>query len=61
MLGVFLTGFFLKWVRGNAVFIGALVAQASVIAVWLGTDIGFLWYNVIGCAVVMGVSVLVRR
>jgi solute:Na+ symporter, SSS family len=58
MLGVFLTGFFLKWVRGTAAFIGTLVAEAVVLAVWLGTDIGFLWYNVIGCFAVMIVATL---
>jgi Na+/proline symporter len=50
MLGVFLVGFFLKQVRGTPVFVGALLAQALVVGAWLGSDIGFLWYNVIGCA-----------
>jgi hypothetical protein len=24
--------------------------------VWLGSSIGFLWYNVVGCAVVVAVA-----
>lgn len=52
MLGVFLVGFFMKRARGTPVFIATLLAQALVVAVWLGSDIGFLWYNVIGCAAV---------
>ena len=58
VLGVFLTAFFLHFVRGTAVFVAALVAEATVVTLFLTSDIGFLWYNLIGCAVVMGVSLL---
>lgn len=57
MLGVFLVGFFLKRVQGSHVFVATLVGQGVVVATWLLSDIGFLWYNVIGCGVVMAVSV----
>ncbi len=53
MLGVFLVGFFLKSVRGTPVFIATLLAQALVIGVFAVSDIGFLWYNVIGCTAVV--------
>lgn len=53
MLGVFLAGFFFPRIHGHAAFVGVVVAQICVLAVWLGTDIGFLWYNVIGCAAVL--------
>jgi SSS family solute:Na+ symporter len=49
-LGVFLVGFFFKAARGTPVFIAVALAQAVVIVTWLASDIGFLWYNVIGCA-----------
>ncbi len=58
MLGVFLVGFFLKKVRGTPVFWAVLVAQALVIAVFIASDIGFLWYNVIGCAAVVVLALL---
>jgi SSS family solute:Na+ symporter len=58
MLGVFLTGFFLKRVRGTPVFFAVLVAQALVFVVFAATDIGFLWYNVIGCAAVVAFALL---
>jgi Na+/proline symporter len=61
MLGVFLVGFFLKRVGGTAVFIAALVAQAAVIIVFLASDIGFLWYNVIGCAAVVLLALPLSR
>ena len=53
MLGVFLVGFLIKRVRGTAAFIATLLAQACVILLWLTSSIGFLWYNVVGCAAVV--------
>jgi Na+(H+)/acetate symporter ActP len=65
MLGVFLVGFFLRRVGGTAAFFATLVAQAIVVAVFAATSIGFLWYNVIGCAAVvifgLALEVLLRR
>ena len=58
ILGIFIVGFFMKWIKGQAVFIAALLSQALILVVHFfnGTglwgfhwDIGFLWYNVIGC------------
>ncbi|MFT3708626.1 MAG: sodium:solute symporter [Archangium sp.] len=61
MLGVFLVGFFYKAARGTPVFIATLIAQAIVIVTWLASDIGFLWYNVIGCAGVAVFTLLLQR
>ncbi len=52
-LGVFLVGFFLPRVRGTPVFWAAIAAQGAVFAVFALSSIGFLWYNVIGCAIVV--------
>ncbi|HEY4186834.1 MAG TPA: sodium:solute symporter [Polyangia bacterium] len=56
ILGLFLVAFFLERVRATPVFFAALLSEALVIAAWLTTDIGFLWFNVIGCALVMALS-----
>jgi SSS family transporter len=56
VLGVFAVAFFLRRVQGTAVFCAALVSEALVLAIFLRTNIGFLWYNVIGCAGVMLIS-----
>jgi solute:Na+ symporter, SSS family len=58
MLGVFLVGFFTKRVGGTAAFVAVVLAQLAVVAVWLGSSIGFLWYNVVGCATVFAVALL---
>lgn len=57
-LGVFLVGFFLKRVAGTAVFVSLVVGQLAVILTFALTKIGFLWYNVIGCAAVVFLSLL---
>lgn len=49
ILGIFLLAFYVKRVGGTAVFLGALVGEAAVVACFVGTDISFLWYNVVGC------------
>jgi len=61
MLGVFLVGFFFKQVRGSPVFFATLAAQAVVLGVFALSDIGFLWYNVIGCAAVVGLALALER
>jgi Na+/proline symporter len=50
LLGLFLVAFFLRRVGGSAVFVAALAAQALVIVMYFTLDIGYLWYNLIGCA-----------
>ncbi len=59
ILGIFLTAFLLKRVRGHAVFLAALLAQAVVIYLYRFTDIAFLWYN-LACLLVMGLALLVQ-
>jgi len=56
MLGVFLVGFFLKRVGGTPVFWATLLAQLIVVIVFRYSTLGFLWYNVIGCAAVVVLS-----
>ena len=56
ILGIFVVAFFTTRVRGTPTFIAALISEAAVIALWLLTDIGFLWYNLIGCTLVVALS-----
>ena len=53
ILGIFLVAFFVRHVRGTPVFVAALIAQATVVTLFFTSDIGYLWYNVIGCGLVM--------
>src|SRR4029450_12159325 len=56
VLGLFVVAFFLRRVTATPVLIGALVAQAVVILLFFPPALGFLWYNVVGCGVVIAVS-----
>jgi len=60
LLGIFLTAFWLKPVRGTALFYGACASQVMVLLLYNFTDISFLWYNLIGCAGVMIFALMVQ-
>jgi solute:Na+ symporter, SSS family len=60
VLGIFLVAFFFRRVGGSAVFFAALTAQALVIVMFLSLNIGYLWYNLIGCAACIAFSVLLQ-
>jgi Na+/proline symporter len=53
VLGIFLVAFSARQIRGSAVFIAALAAEALVVGVFVATNVSFLWYNVIGCVGVL--------
>ena len=60
VLGIFLVAFFLRRVGGSAVFFAALAAQCLVITMFLSLNIGYLWYNLIGCAACIAFSMLLQ-
>lgn len=53
ILGIFLVAFYFRYIRGNAVFIAAVLAELVVLYCYYRTDIAFLWFNVIGCVCVI--------
>jgi len=53
ILGIFLTAFFFKKIKGTATFYAAILAEVGVILSFLLTDISYLWYNVVGCILVV--------
>lgn len=60
VLGIFLVAFFLGRVGGSAVFFAAVAAQALVIVMFFSLSIGYLWYNLIGCAACIAFSLLLQ-
>lgn len=75
ILGVFVVAFFMKWIRGRAVFFAALIAEALVLGIyWLNSGehwfliggkwylfkIAYLWLNLIGCVLVMFFAALLQ-
>lgn len=53
VLGIFLLAFFFKYVKGNAVFVAAIITQIIVIVGWKYDWMSYLWLNVFGCSLVI--------
>ncbi|MRT17865.1 sodium:solute symporter [Vitellibacter sp. q18] len=60
VLGIFLLAFFIKFVRSKAVFVAALITQIIVIYFWYIDLMPYLWLNLVGCALVMGIAILLQ-
>lgn len=69
ILGIFVVAFYVKYVKGHAVFIAALMAEAVVIYIHFANDngtapdwltMGYLWYNVVGCVLVVVFGVVLQ-
>ena len=58
ILGIFVVAFFMKKIKGNAVFYAAIVAEIMVITIFIldkyeYINLAYLWLNFIGCLLVM--------
>ena len=60
ILGIFLIAFFIKFIRGNAVFIAALITQVLIIWVYAIDILPYLWLNLLGCALVISIAILIQ-
>lgn len=60
VLGIFLLAFFFKFIRGNSVFIAAIITQIIVLVVWWFDVMPFLWLNLFGCAVVILIALIIQ-
>ena len=60
VLGLFLVAFFLRHVGGTAVFLAAVAAEVLVVAMYFSLNIGYLWYNLIGCAACIVLSLALQ-
>ena len=60
VLGIFLLAFFIRIVRGNAVFVAALITQVIVIIGWYFDWMSYLWLNAFGCTLVIALALLME-
>jgi Na+/proline symporter len=70
ILGIFLVAFFIKRVKASAIFSAALIGEAAVLLIHFGNiyewpffrdlNVEYLWYNIIGCGLVIGISLLLQ-
>ena len=60
ILGIFLVAFWIKYVKGNAVFIASVISELLIILIYNLNVVSFLWLNVIGVILVILFSVLIQ-
>jgi hypothetical protein len=61
ILGIFLVAFFVRRVQATAVFLAALLAQATILILFCtGVEIAFLWYNLIAPAIVVVLAIVMQ-
>ncbi len=60
ILGIFLVAFWMKYIRANAVFFAAVIAEAIVVIIYKADIISFLWLNVIGALLVVAIGFLLQ-
>jgi Na+/proline symporter len=59
LLGCFVLAFGFRRVGGTATFVGMLAGEVAIFWAFLFTGISWLWYNVIGCVVVVGTALAI--
>jgi SSS family transporter len=60
ILGIFLVAFWIKSVKGNAVFIAAITTELLVMLIFALDVVSFLWLNVIGALLLLILSVVIQ-
>lgn len=61
ILGVFVVAFYLKKIRGNAVFWAAVISEILICAMGLMKVVAYLWLNLIGCLTVVLLALIINQ
>ncbi len=57
VLGIFLVGFYIKYVRAGSIFWGAIISQLTIFYIFYLDKVSFLWLNFIGALLTVVLSV----
>jgi len=60
ILGIFLSAFFIKKIKGTSVFIAAIITEIIIFFIWYFEAAAFLWLNVLGCFMVIVIAVILE-
>jgi solute:Na+ symporter, SSS family len=60
VLGIFLVAFYIKYIKAEAMFWGAFLAQLIIFVVFEGDIVSFLWLNVLGAVLAIGISFILQ-
>ena len=61
ILGIFLVGFYIKSIKGNAIFWAALISESLIIFIFWLDIVGYLWLNAIGCFLVTFIAFIFQK
>lgn len=61
VLGIFLIGFYINYIKGKAVFIGACVSQLTIFYVFYLDVVSYLWLNFIGALLTIILSYVLQK
>lgn len=60
VLGIFLVGFYIKYVKAQAIFVGAVICQLTIFYIYYLDVVSFLWLNFIGAVLTILLSLLLQ-
>jgi Na+/proline symporter len=60
VLGIFLVGFYIKYVQARAIFVGAVICQSTIFYIYYLDVVSFLWLNFIGALLTIFLSLLLQ-
>ncbi|EEI90980.1 transporter, SSS family [Sphingobacterium spiritivorum ATCC 33300] len=61
ILGIFIVAFYVKRIGGRAVFWAAVISEIIIVAIWKMDVVAFLWLNLIGCALVVIIGLILQQ
>jgi solute:Na+ symporter, SSS family len=61
VLGIFLIGFYIHYIKGKAVFISACISQLTIFYIFYLDIVGYLWLNFIGAILTIVLSLLLQK
>ena len=61
VLGIFLIGFYINYIKGKAVFIGACISQLAIFYIFYLDIVSYLWLNAIGAGMTIVLSYFLQR
>ncbi|KAB7727939.1 sodium:solute symporter [Rudanella paleaurantiibacter] len=61
ILGIFVVAFYFKNIGGRATFLAAVLGEILVVVCWQLNLMAFLWLNVVGCVLVVGIAWLIEQ
>lgn len=60
VLGIFLVGFYIKYVKAQAIFTGAVICQLTIFYIYYLDVVSFLWLNFIGAVLTVLLSIILQ-